>query len=74
MANSIAEFFRESGVKAERIAWTTFKGHEERMRVKGLKTDCDGKGPGEDGKGCGFLPFNTRATNAYRMLRLWPIP
>jgi hypothetical protein len=41
LANSIAEFFRETGVKAERVVWTAFKGHEERMRVKGLKTDCD---------------------------------
>ena len=69
LANSIAEFFRESGAKAERIVWTTFKGHEERMRVKGLKTDC-----AEDGKGCGFLPYNTRATNAYRNVKAMAYP
>jgi hypothetical protein len=35
LANSIAEFFRETA-PADKVAWTTFKGHEERMRVKGL--------------------------------------
>jgi hypothetical protein len=69
LANSIAEFFRETGVKAERILWTTFKGHEERMRVKGLKTDCN-----EDGKACGFLAYNTRATNAYRNVEAMAYP
>jgi hypothetical protein len=39
------------------------------MRVKGLKTDCN-----EDGKGCGFLAFNTRATNAYRNVEALAYP
>jgi hypothetical protein len=69
LAASIAEFFRETGAKAARIVWATFKGHEERMRVKGLKTDCN-----EDGKACGFLAYNTRATNAYRNVEAMAYP
>jgi hypothetical protein len=68
LANSIAEFLKENA-PAERVVWTTFKGHEDRMRVKGLKTDCD-----EDGKACGFLAYNTRATNAYRNVEALAYP
>jgi hypothetical protein len=68
LANSIAEFLKENA-PAERVVWTTFKGHEERMRVKGLKTDCN-----EDGKACGFLAYNTRATNAYRNVEAMAYP
>jgi hypothetical protein len=69
LAGSIAEFFRESGAKATSVVWTTFKGHEERMRVKGLKTDSD-----VDGEACGFLSYNSRATNAYRNVEALAYP
>jgi hypothetical protein len=68
LGNSIAEFLKENA-PAERVLWTTFKGHEERMRVKGLKTDCN-----EDGEACGFLAYNTRATNAYRNVEAMAYP
>jgi hypothetical protein len=78
LANSIAEFFRESGAPAERIAWTAFKGHEERMRVARLKTDCkpnsDQPQIEKDGTACGFLAFNARATNAYRNVEAMAYP
>jgi hypothetical protein len=69
LANSIAEFFKEIGAPAERTMWTTFKGHEDRMRVPRLKTDS-----AVDGHGCGFLAYNTRATNTYREVEAMAYP
>ena len=45
--------------------WT----NRRRMRVKGLRTDNQ-----TDGQACGFLPYNTRATNAYRNVEAMAYP
>jgi hypothetical protein len=73
LANSMARFFKETA-PADKVAWTTFKrGDDDRyegpMRVEGLMVDCR-----EDGKAYGFLPFNTRATNAYRNVEAMAYP
>jgi hypothetical protein len=69
----MARFFKETA-PADKVAWTTFKrGDDDRydgpMRVEGLMVDCQ-----EDGKAYGFLPFNTRATNAYRNVEALAYP
>jgi hypothetical protein len=49
--------------------WTEAKATEDRMRVPRLKTDS-----AVDGHGCGFLAYNTRATNTYREVEAMAYP
>ena len=66
---SVSWFFKKHGIKANRLAWTTFKDHRTALKGNGY-TRSHSRDPEKNpnkvpGEAYGFLPWNAQAANDY---------
>ncbi|MEH7419214.1 DEAD/DEAH box helicase family protein [Neobacillus drentensis] len=67
LKDNLYNYFRNvQKANADRILWTTFKDHSNKVKGKGFsKVESENKVSGDVGLAC-FTSFNLRATNRYR--------